>query len=126
MGQRNRVKNKNDNQSQQSIYKPEEIFKIKKETDQYLKSIKRYTYRSTTAATSLLQENTLVKRDKNIDDEGIKKFKKELSQQMKREKEALIILADEIRKKTYQTPTDLFFDQSVRDELLFPRITDSK
>ena len=37
MGQRNRVKNKNDNQSQQSIYKPEEIFKIKKETDQYLK-----------------------------------------------------------------------------------------
>ena len=93
---------------------------------QYLKSIKRYTYRSTTAAISLLQENTLVKRDKNIDDEGIKKFKKELSQQMKREKEALIILADEIRKKTYQTPTDLFFDQSVRDELLFPRITDSK
>ena len=79
MGQRNRVKNKNDNQSQQSIYKPEEIFKIKKETDQYLKSIKRYTYRSTTAATSLLLENTLVKRDKNIDDEGIKKFKKELS-----------------------------------------------
>ena len=126
MGQRNRVKNKNDNQSQQSIYKPEEIFKIKKEKDQYLKSIKRYTYRSTTAATSLLQENTLVKRDKNIDDEGIKKFKKELSQQMKREKEALIILADGIRKKTYQTPTDLFFDQSVRDELLFPRITDSK
>ena len=45
---------------------------------------------------------------------------------MKREKEALIILADEIRKKTYQTPTDLFFDQSVRDELLFPTINDSK
>jgi hypothetical protein len=105
---------------------PDEIQRRKRQSDQVFRSIKRYTYKTTKQdVNDLIQESTIGGKKggpssfggslggnskmESIDDDDSKNFTKQIKEDIKKEQKALLLMAQEIKDKTFKTPQNLFF-----------------
>lgn len=94
----------------------EEILKKKKEQDQVFHEIKRYTYKTTKSDSKSLMDDGIKFSGRNSqaegDEEGFKKFKKEIFNDIRSETNAILDIAQQLKQKSYKVPQNLFYEHT--------------